>query len=237
MFLHKLILNLRNRDARRDIADHYAMHSTLCRAFVPEDRPMPPGAVLWRLETPRGQSGSPVLLVQSGTALPPDWNALFGLGWLLKEPAQPLNLSERLALDGLRPGTVFRFRLRANPSKCVKGKRLGLLHRPEQERWLLRVGKEQGGFSIPECPSFSGEAGASGLDVGISEEFMLTGKKRGEDVPRIRIFSALFEGFLTVESPELFRRALANGIGHGKALGLGLLSVAPVRTNSVGDGA
>lgn len=241
MFLHKLILNLRNRDARRDIADPYAMHSTLCRAFVPEDNPMPPGTVLWRLETPRGQGGSPVLLVQSGTALPPDWNGLFRMGWLLKEPAQPLNLSERLALDGLRPGAVFRFRLRANPSKCVKmnlrRKRLGLLRRPEQEQWLSRVGKEQGGFSIPECPSFSGEAESSGLDVGISEEFMLTGKKRGEDVPRIRIFSALFEGFLTVESPDLFRRALANGIGHGKAMGLGLLSVAPVRTNSVGDGA
>lgn len=234
MFLHRLILNPRNRDARRDIADPYAMHSTLCRAFVPEDKPMPPGAVLWRLETPRGQSGSPTLLVQSGNVLPPDWNGLFRAGWLAEEPAPPLNLFKCLDLDGLRPGTAFRFRLRANPSKCVQKKRLGLLRRPEQEQWLVRTGKERGGFSIPECPFFSGEIESSGLDVSISEEVMLTGHKRGEGAQRIRVFSALFEGFLTIDSPDMFRKALANGIGHGKALGLGLLSVAPVRAGSAG---
>ncbi len=245
MFLHKLSLNLRNRDARRDMADPYAMHSTLCRAFVPEDRPMPPGAVLWRLETPDRQTAKPVLLVQSGAALLPDWSGL-PAGWLADYPAPPLNLAERLELGSLRPGTVFRFRLRANPSKCVtekvsggkvKTKRIGLLRRPEQEQWLQRVGRERGGFSVPESAPFFCDAESSGLDIRIFEETMLTGRKHGGSAADIRIFSALFEGFLTVESPDMFRIALAGGIGHGKAMGLGLLSVAPVRAGSAGGGA
>lgn len=226
MFLHRLRLNARNRDARRDLADPYAMHSTLCRAFVPPERPMPPGAVLWRLEAQSNPLVDPMLLVQSG-ALPPDWNGLFAIGWLVEKPEPPLNLVERLGLDCLRPGTLFRFRLRANPSKCVNRKRTGLLRRPEQEKWLSRVGRDIGGFSLPESPTFSGEPECRGLDVHISGEAMLKGRKRGEGAARVSVFSVLFEGVLKVEAPDLFVRALSSGVGHGKAMGLGLLSVAP----------
>jgi CRISPR system Cascade subunit CasE len=44
----------------------------------------------------------------------------------------------------------------------------------------------------------------------------------------IRIFSVLYDGILTVAEPDNFRQVLATGIGHGKAMGLGLLSVAPI---------
>jgi CRISPR system Cascade subunit CasE len=220
MFLHRLCLNTRSPDARRDLADPYAMHSTLCRAFVPPERPMPPGSVLWRRETPGSPLAKPVVLVQSG-ALPPDWSGLLAMGWLQGAPDPPLNLAERLGLERLRPGAVFRFRLRANPSKFVNRKRLGLLRRGDQEKWLCRVGREIGGFSTEG-------------DVRISEETMLKGRKRGEGAARISVFSALFEGFLTVEAPDLFAHALSAGIGHGKAMGLGLLSVAPVSPASRG---
>lgn len=43
----------------------------------------------------------------------------------------------------------------------------------------------------------------------------------------IRIFSVLYDVFLRITEPEAFRITLQTGIGHGKALGLGLLSVAP----------
>ncbi len=226
MFLHRLYLNTRNRDARRDLADPYAMHSTLCRAFVPPECPMPPGAALWRLETQPTPADTPMLLVQSGP-LPPDWSALLASDWLAREPDPPLNLAERLGLDRLRSGELFRFRLRANPSKCVNRKRSGLLQRPDQERWLSRVGTEVGGFSLTRSPSFSGEPDRGGLDIRISEEAMLQSRKRGGDAARISVFSVLFEGILRVEVPDLFLRALSNGVGHGKAMGLGLLSLAP----------
>ena len=43
----------------------------------------------------------------------------------------------------------------------------------------------------------------------------------------IRIFSVLYDGILTVTEPASFLGAMKTGIGHGKAMGLGLLSVAP----------
>jgi CRISPR system Cascade subunit CasE len=44
----------------------------------------------------------------------------------------------------------------------------------------------------------------------------------------IRVFSVLYDGMLTVTEPEAFRKALQCGIGHGKVMGLGMLSVVPV---------
>jgi CRISPR system Cascade subunit CasE len=38
----------------------------------------------------------------------------------------------------------------------------------------------------------------------------------------------LFDGYLVVNDPDPFREALQRGIGHGRALGLGLLSVVPI---------
>jgi CRISPR system Cascade subunit CasE len=55
---------------------------------------------------------------------------------------------------------------------------------------------------------------------------MLGGKQHSGN--GIRIFSALFDGILIVTEPDKFRVVLQTGIGHGKIMGLGLLSVVPV---------
>jgi CRISPR system Cascade subunit CasE len=52
--------------------------------------------------------------------------------------------------------------------------------------------------------------------------------KRGREAV-IVLLAVRFDGYLRVRDPELFREAVVNGIGHGKALGLGLLSIAPAR--------
>jgi CRISPR system Cascade subunit CasE len=51
-------------------------------------------------------------------------------------------------------------------------------------------------------------------------------KKEGESA-RIQVQAVLFEGRLEVVDPEKARATLERGIGPGKALGLGLLSLAP----------
>ena len=38
----------------------------------------------------------------------------------------------------------------------------------------------------------------------------------------------LYDGILTVIDPDKFMNALQTGIGHGKVMGLGLLSVVPI---------
>jgi len=46
--------------------------------------------------------------------------------------------------------------------------------------------------------------------------------------PAIRIYSVLYDGAFEVTEPDKFRYALQYGIGHGKVMGLGLLSVVPI---------
>ncbi|MDA8094656.1 MAG: type I-E CRISPR-associated protein Cas6/Cse3/CasE [Betaproteobacteria bacterium] len=230
MVLHRVHLNPRSRDARRDLADPYQMHATLCRALFPQETPCLPGALLWRLEPETDSQDRPRVLIQSRAA--PDWSHLHESGWLAE--AEPgIDLVQKLALGSLAAGETFRFRLRANPCKTVQGKRTGLVHPDAQRDWLARKG-EQHGFALPasDRPDYfdfvESPKGRAYPDVRVSQDQMLTGRRR--DGVTIRVFSVLFDGRLRVSDPGKFRATLESGIGHGKVMGLGLLSIAPLRT-------
>ena len=223
MFLHRIHPDPHCREVRRDLSDPYQLHSTLCRAFSVPDRKCPEGEFLWRLEPEIDPVGFPRILVQSGTI--PDWTGIGIHGWLAKaDPA--IDLQNRLKLDLLKVGQRFRFRLRANPCVTRNGKRLGLLQLEEQEKWVARKG-QQHGFSLPQITSFDlSESSQGRVDVWVSHEQMLRGNQHSGNA--IRIFSVLYDGNLTVTEPDNFRDALRTGIGHGKGMGLGLLSVVPI---------
>lgn len=222
MFLHRIHLDPRCREARRDLSDPYQLHSTLCRAFSPPDKKCPEGEFLWRLEPETDPAGYPRIIVQSKAM--PDWAAVGVQEWLANTDSA-IDLNARLKLDSLKAGQRFRFRLRANPCVTRDGKRLGLLRSDEQEVWLERKGGQHG-FSLPKLASFDfSEAPQERIDVRISQEQMLRGKQHTGN--GIRIYSVLYDGMLMVTEPDDFRAALQTGIGHGKAMGLGLLSVVP----------
>ena len=223
MFLHRIHLDLRCREARRDLSDPYQLHSTLCRAFSMPERKCAEGEILWRHEPETDPTGYPRILVQSLTI--PDWAGIGVKGWLAKtDPA--VDLKDRLKLDSLKIGQRFRFRLRANACVARNGKRLGLLRLEEQETWVERKGKRHG-FSLLELAPFDlSESPQKRVYVRISQEQMLRGNQHSGNA--IQIFSVLYDGILTVTEPDSFRDTLQTGIGHGKAMGLGLLSLAPI---------
>lgn len=222
MLLHRIHLNPRCREARRDLSDPYQMHSTLCRAFSTPDRKCTEGEFLWRLEPETGPDSLPRMLVQSRSQ--PDWTRINLTDWLATtDPA--VDLRDRLKLDSLKAGQRFRFRLRANPCVTRNHKRLGLLRLQEQEAWIARKG-ELHGFSVPQLATpLATEPSTLRFDVRVSQEQMLRGNQHAGN--GIRVFAVLFDGLLTVTDPGKFRSALETGIGHGKAMGLGLLSVVP----------
>ena len=223
MFLNRIHLDRRCREARRDLSDPYQLHSTLCRAFCKPDTKCPEGEILWRLEPETDSTGSPRILVQSKSL--PVWAGIGVQGWLAQaEP--PIDLKDRLKLDALKVEQRFRFRLRANPCVTRNGKRLGLLRLEEQEKWIERKAGQHG-FSLPLLASFDlSQSLPQRVDVRISQDQMLRGKQRSNNA--IRIFSVLYDGILNVTEPDKFRSSLRSGIGHGKAMGLGLLSVVPI---------
>jgi CRISPR system Cascade subunit CasE len=198
------------------------MHSTLCRAFSLPDQKCPEAEFLWRFEPEAGPDNLPRVLVQSRSQA--DWTRINLSDWLaLVEPA--IDLRDRLKLDSLESGRRFRFRLRANPCVTRNHKRVGLLRLPDQEAWVARKG-ELHGFLVPRlAPPDQTEPSEARPAVRVSQEQMLRGNQhRGNG---IRVYAVLFDGVLTVTDPDKFRLALQTGIGHGKALGLGLLSAVP----------
>ncbi len=215
MLLHKLYLNLRCKEARRDVADPYEMHSTLCRAFSAEGQKCPPGLFLWRLEPETRNDGMPKILVQS--QIMPEWLRVGVTDWFAEKPASPINIWKKLGLtpESISKGLLFRYRLRANPSVRRNGKRIGLYQLQEQDKWLIQQGQKNGFLSET---------------IHRSQEQMLNGKRRSGD--SVRVFSVLYDGVLKVMDPDLFIKSITCGIGHGKAMGLGLLSVVPINLSA-----
>lgn len=216
MLLHKIYINQRSREGRRDLSDAYQMHSTLSRAFSAPDEKCPPGEFLWRLEPERAADGSAKVIIQSKSI--PDWSRINLSQWL-SHAAPPIEADALLNLDGLQNGRKFRFRLRANPCVSRQGKRIGLLKEHEQMDWLRRKG-DLHGFSL--MVSVNG----AGINVGITDGRMLMGHQRGGN--KLCVYSVLYDGFLVATDADKFKSVLGSGIGHGKAMGLGLLSVVPV---------
>jgi CRISPR system Cascade subunit CasE len=206
MFLSKLTLDPRHPQARRDLSDAYEMHRTLARTFA-LDAQTPPARFLWRLERRADYQPSSVVLVQS--AQPADWSVLNSLLGYADEiiPNKDVNLEVLI-----QPDARYRFRLLANPTVTREGKRYGLTQEEEQLDWIARQG-ERHGFSVLGCLRSADER----LQV-----------RQGRGGNRITLHTALFEGLLQADSPESLRQGLLNGFGHGKAMGLGLLSLARV---------
>lgn len=48
----------------------------------------------------------------------------------------------------------------------------------------------------------------------------------GKDI--IHLKKVRFDGILTVTNAELFKKVLTKGLGHGKAYGLGMMSISPI---------
>jgi len=213
MYLSRLILNPRSRRAQREIADLYQLHRSLMRAF-PDSLQEGDERVLFRLDADT-RDGAPTVLLQSWLEPKWDWLSDEGArGYLLRPP-------ETKAFDlRLAAGQVLAFRLRANPTVKRKfddgdHKRVGLYREEEQIEWLKRKG-EQGGFRLLAARA-GGDSRAGGFI-----------RREGEnETHKLTLLAVQFDGLLQVTDPDRLRETVRRGIGSGKGLGFGLLSLAP----------
>lgn len=214
MYLSRLILNPRARRAQSEIAHPYELHRSLSRAL---GAGLTAGSerLLYRLEA--DLRGLLVVLVQSQTE--PDWSWLAdpgARGYLLEGPDNPASKRFEPAFS---PGQALAFRLRANPTRKLSGgrdsngKRVGLIREEEQLDWLRRKG-EAGGFQL-----LSVRARQDGL-------LPVVTLARVEGRCTMSFLAVTFDGILRVLEPDPFRQTLERGIGSGKAMGFGLLSLA-----------
>ncbi len=209
--LSQLKLNINSRDVRRDISDPYDMHRSICRAALAASDVLHP--FLWRQEIPE-PCDAPVLLVQSESEL--DWNAL------PDDYLVGLN-SKTWSPDAMKTGHRVRFRVKANPTvkKAPAGhegpargyrKRFGLNSSAEQLEWINRQFDRIG-------------LGDSSIVIS-SSGVIKSHRKAGH---KLNVCVAQFDGEASIVNPDNLATALRKGIGHARMLGLGLISLAPLR--------
>ncbi|WP_020598401.1 type I-E CRISPR-associated protein Cas6/Cse3/CasE [Spirosoma panaciterrae] len=215
MYLSKLTLNPRCREALRDVSSPYELHRTLSHAFQTEsgvDYRAQHG-VLFRLESVGYGAALPTVLVQSLTE--PNWNELPEAYFLNRPELKPIS-------PAFSVGQTLAFRLVANPTKKEKregksqGRRVALLNIEQEDGstpanvWLRRKG-EQHGFQVLYATT---------------DDFWLGADRRSQGKNAIPLYGVRFDGLLQVSQPNLLQQALISGIGPAKAFGFGLISVA-----------
>ncbi|GIJ52215.1 type I-E CRISPR-associated protein Cas6/Cse3/CasE [Virgisporangium aliadipatigenens] len=221
MFLTRFTVDPNRRGARKLLASPQAMHAAVRAAFTtPEDHDRPGARTLWRLDATTaetlylyivspGQPDLAHLVTQAGHTS--------GEAWATR-PYQGL-------LDSLKPGQRWAFRLTANPAhsgrKTAEAKetqRFGLLRPAEQQQWLADRA-ERCGFAL--APQTDGQPN---LTVHRRQTLSF---RRGAGTVTLTV--ATFDGILDITDAQAFRKTLTAGIGHAKAYGCGLLTIAPTR--------
>ena len=204
MYLSRVELDLRNHETLRALNVPRRLHGAVEAAFEgPRTRR------LWRLDRREGRLWLLILSEEvpelSGIVAqfgPPD-------GTAETRDYEPL-------LARVAEGTVWRFRLAANPIKNVKeadgrGTVRNHVTVAQQEQWLAERAPKHGfalepdGFRVVDSRWISFDKATDGSPV--------------------RIHAVTFEGLLRVTDAGRFREALTHGIGRGKAYGLGLLTL------------
>lgn len=251
LYLSRFTLNQRNPLVRAELGNSQAMHRRLLDAF-PNESGREACGLLYRIDQ-TGQLPNTRLVVLVQSVVEPDWSHLpdgFALtegapGWSLDSPVDVKHIGQIIeTIDG---GDVYRFRLRANPTKRVsfkklqeenpnwaaqrregKGPRIAIHDEKDLQAWIERKG-EQHGFYIELRED---ELGRRVGPLRIVPDPVTGGRQRGRkqeggETLALTHDAALFDGILQVTDAGLFRATLRSGIGSGKAYGFGLLSIAP----------
>lgn len=205
MYLSRVELDPTRRSTMAALSAPQKLHGAVESAFAGERRRR-----LWRLD----RLGERLYLL----LLSEDAPELSGVVEQFGTGAAAETRSYDPLLQRVEPGSCWQFRLTANPTKCCKdpkapaerGTVAAHCSTKYQKQWLLdRAAKH--GFALRE------------------EEFTVTRvqwqhfAKHG--IRPVTLLAVTYEGVLRVTDPEQFRALLCQGMGRGKAYGLGLMTV------------
>jgi CRISPR system Cascade subunit CasE len=221
MFLTRFTFDPARRGARKLLASPQAMHAAVRGAFAaPEDHQRPDARTLWRLDTAAagtvqlyivspGQPDLTHMVAQAGRDTAEAWQTRAYAG----------------LLASLQPGQQWAFRLTANPThsgrKTAESKetqRFGHLRPEQQTQWLIDR-SARCGFAVATQQD-------NEPNVGLHHRQTQTFRRGAGSVT---LTTVTYDGLLHITDAEAFRAALTQGIGHAKAYGCGLLTIAPVR--------
>ena len=247
MYLTCFPINRTRRLTPQLLASPHRLHAAIAGSFPLAGEGRENCRVLWRVDIEA--SGASWVYIVSPT--PP---SLVGLDEQIGFPDHPPTW--RIGdygpfLQRISVGQLWAFRLVANPVRTVArdhgsgpsvvGKRIGHVTVEQQTSWLIGAGTDGGDGSprdsAEDMPAPKSRAARNGFEVlndrsgGVQ---LLVSNRRKHEIHRrdgsdpIRLDTAQYDGVLRVTDAEKLRHALTHGIGHGKAFGCGLLTLAPL---------
>ena len=207
MYLSRIELDLTRHRTMKALSNPQMFHGAVESAFSGERCRR-----LWRLDKLNDRLY--LLILSEDEPNLSDILAQFGVPNSVSETKNYAPLLDRIAA-----GSVWRFRLTANPTISKKqnseGKRgtvTAHCSTKYQKQWLLDRA-EKNGFALEE-DSFT-----------VTQTHWMRFRKGTEGGRPVTLLSVTYEGLLKVTEPDLFRNALTGGMGRGKAYGQGLLTV------------
>ncbi|MFC2763767.1 MAG: type I-E CRISPR-associated protein Cas6/Cse3/CasE [Rothia dentocariosa] len=218
-YFSKFLINPQRRGARKLLSSPQALHAAVM-ATVPPDVKPEDGRILWRLDITGHQY---VLYVLSPEK--PDFSTLIEqAGWDTR-PGESAHYGRLLAK--LENGQEWGFRLTANPVKRQRGKGDKIFPHvtPAQQSAWLRERAQQWGFEV--IPVENQEIADIPL-VTARKDLSFSHRDSSGNIGKVTLRKAQFDGALRITDAELFRKALVNGMGRGKAYGMGLMTLAPL---------
>jgi CRISPR system Cascade subunit CasE len=216
MFLSRIALNPRRKSTMAALASPQTLHAAVENSFPPDL--LKKGRNLWRLD----KLGNDLYLLVLSSRKPDFSHIVEQFGWPSSDQSWETK-NYTLLTERLKAGQQWQFRLRANPVHSVRqtadsqgtakrGKVYAHVTAQQQEQWLLERA-EKYGFRVQE-----------GSFQVVQQEVRKFLRHRQP----VTLGIATFEGILEVTDVDLFREALANGIGRAKAYGCGLLTITRV---------
>ena len=221
-YLTRMEINPRRRAARRYLGSPQVMHAAVEAAFPAStagDRR------LWRID----RRGEAVWLYVVSSTRPDLTHVVEDIGrpttsgWETKE-YQPF-------LNRLADGQVWGFRLTANPTHSGRRsvgsadtQRFGHLTASQQEKWLtdrLDGWGARARVQDVEAPAESLTFAVVGREVA-----QFSHGRSGGSRSRVTLTRTSYEGVLEVVDSDKLRAALVAGMGHAKAYGCGLMTLA-----------
>ena len=210
IYLSRMKLDPKCRSTMKALAAPNLLHGAIEQAFSgPRERN------LWRVDSLQGNT---YLLLLSRNA--PDLTRAYEqFGPRNTEAAWETRNYEPL-LARVTPGSRCQFRLVANPTiskgggENVRGKVHGHITADYQKKWLLNQA-EKHGFLLHED------------EFGVVQSQWLRFYKGADGArQRVTLLAVTYEGALTITDADLFRQVLTEGLGRGKAYGMGMLTIA-----------
>jgi CRISPR system Cascade subunit CasE len=211
MYLSRVILNTQREGARRLISSPQRMHAGVMKSFsdwaLRETSTQ--GRPLWRLD----QNGKDTLLYVLSPAQP-DFTHLVEQAGRKNDQYGVATKDYAPVLKNIEDGKEYLFKTVLNPVKTIQGKRVPHLTNVQRKQWLI-ARSETHGFRVEETQ----------FDNTKNTELRFTKQAEGKTL-QVSLSQATFQGHLTVTNTDLFKKTLCEGLGKGKAYGMGLITLA-----------